>query len=379
MAVVGAGPYALSTALFLRRAGIEARLFGEVMGFWRTMPHGMFLRSYRKASSIADPEHALNLDAYEAHRNKELGAPISLADFVDYGMWFQQQAQIDVDPRLVNNVTQNGKGFELMLSDGESLHATAVVVAAGIACFAWKPAVFDGLGASHTSELRDYSGFRGRRVLVLGAGQSALESAAFLNDVGAQTELVVRQPALRFLHGEGLNEANGLMARILYPEWAVGPPGLNLLMGRPELFRHLPRRLAEPLAYRAIRPTASVHLQPRLVGVTVTTGRAPTSAAAADSGVRVVLDDGTERIVDHVVLGTGYRIDLRRYSFLDAGLRSRIQLNGSSPKLLPALESSVPGLYFVGAPAAASAGPGFRFVSHSGFAARAITKSITRA
>jgi hypothetical protein len=112
--------------------------------------------------------------------------------------------------------------------------------------------------------------------------------------------------------------------------------------------------------------------------VTITTSRAPVSASLTESGVQVELDDGTERVVDHVVLGTGYRIDLTQYSFLDADLRAHIRLKGSSPRLSRSLESSVPGLYFVGAPAAASAGPGFRFVSHSGFAAGAIARDIAK-
>jgi cation diffusion facilitator CzcD-associated flavoprotein CzcO len=351
------------------------------MGFWRSMPRGMYLRSYRKASSIGDPDRALNLDTYEAKAGKKLGAPISLEDFIDYGTWYQRQAGIDVDSRRVDHLARNGKGFELSLTDGERLGAEAVVVAAGIAPFAWKPAIFEGLDSgrvTHTSEHRDFDGFRGRRVLIVGAGQSAFEAAVFLNEAGAKTELLVRRPTLRFLRGEGLNESGGLMADLLYPEWAVGPPGINLLMGRPGLYRCVPRRLAEPLAYRAIRPAVSVHLRPRLAGVTITTSRAPVSARLTESGVQVELDDGTERVVDHVVLGTGYRIDLTQYSFLDADLRAHIRLKGSSPRLSRSLESSVPGLYFVGAPAAASSGPGFRFVSHSGFAAGAIARDIAK-
>lgn len=381
VAIVGAGPYSLSTALYLRRAGVVSRVFGEVMGFWRAMPRGMYLRSYRKASSISDPDRALNLDAYEAHLGRKLGAPISLADFSEYGTWYQQQSGVDVDPRQVELVARNGNGFHVTLGDGEELEADSVVVAAGIAPFAWRPDIFAGLDGgrvTHTSEHRDFNGFEGRRVLVVGAGQSAFEAAVFLNETGADTEVLVRRPTTRYLHGEGLNEAGGLMADLLYPEWAVGPPGINLLMGRPGVYRCLPRRLAEPMAYRAIRPAVSVHLQPRLEGVTITTGKSPVSAEVTDSDVRVGLDDGSERIVDHVVLGTGYRVDLERYRFLDPQLCSAIRLKGSSPRLSRSLESSVPGLYFVGAPAAASAGPGFRFVSHSGFAARAITRNVAK-
>ena len=64
VAIVGAGPYALATAAHLRHAGIEVQLYGEVMGFWRTMPAGMLLRSYRRASNISDPENRLTLAGF---------------------------------------------------------------------------------------------------------------------------------------------------------------------------------------------------------------------------------------------------------------------------------------------------------------------------
>jgi hypothetical protein len=356
-------------------------MFGEPMGFWHSMPRGMFLRSYRKQSSIVDPKQKLSLDGYESASGKKLGTPVSLEEFIAYGHWFREQSQLSVDPRLVTSISRRGTTFEVLLSDGDSCIADNVVVATGIGAFAWTPPIFDGFDSehvTHSSEHRSFERFRGKTVLVVGAGQSALEAASFLGEAEAAVEVVVRKSELRFLRGESLNERNGRLANLLYPEWSVGPPGVNLLMGQPAVYRWLPARVAGPLAYRAIRPAGSVHLKSRLQGVRVTTGRAIRSAKAIGDTVRVVLDDGSERIVDHVVLGTGYAIDLRRYSFLPDDLREQIRLKGSSPKLTLAFESSVGGLYFVGAPAAASCGPGFRFVSHSGFAARAITKEIAR-
>ncbi|HEY6396707.1 MAG TPA: hypothetical protein VIX82_04555, partial [Solirubrobacteraceae bacterium] len=44
--VIGAGPYALSTAALAREQGIHTVVLGRPMGFWReNMPEGMFLRS----------------------------------------------------------------------------------------------------------------------------------------------------------------------------------------------------------------------------------------------------------------------------------------------------------------------------------------------
>ena len=56
VAVIGAGPFGVSTAAYLRSRGVEFRIFGSPMSRWRTqMPAGMFLKSEGFASSLADP------------------------------------------------------------------------------------------------------------------------------------------------------------------------------------------------------------------------------------------------------------------------------------------------------------------------------------
>jgi hypothetical protein len=93
--------------------------------------------------------------------------------------------------------------------------------------------------------------------------------------------------------------------------------------------------------------------------------------------VRLVLDDGSQRQVDHVVLATGYRVDLSRYAFLAPQERRAIACSGGYPQLKPNFESSLPGLFFVGAPAANSFGPLLRFVAGTAFCARTVSQAIT--
>jgi thioredoxin reductase len=379
VAIVGAGPYALSTATFLRRAGADVCVFGRVMGFWETMPTGMFLRSFRSASSIADPARTLTLDHYEAATGRGIPSPLPLQDFIAYGRWFKDNAVPDVDPRCVRLVRPEGGGFLLTLEDGEAVDAGHVVVAAGISPFAWRPPQFAGFArerVSHSSEHRVFDDFRGRRVVVIGGGQSALESAALLHEAEADVEVIVRGPGIRFLRGERLYANSGLFRDVLYPPLGVGPPGLNVVMGTPGLYRILPRRLSGPLAQRAIRPAAAAWLRPRLAEVKITTRREVTSATVVDGRVRLRLDDGGEKVAEHVVLGTGYRMDARRYTFLDESLARAVRTTNGYPVLSPAYESSVEGLFFLGAVAAASAGPGMRFVSHTGPAAAAVTQWV---
>src|SRR5579864_2491350 len=102
VAIIGAGPYGLATAAHLRAAGVNTRVFGSAMAFWKEqMPQGMLLRSAWDASHIGDPRSALSLNAYQAKLGESIGRPVPLDRFVEYGLWFQQQVAADLDTRHV--------------------------------------------------------------------------------------------------------------------------------------------------------------------------------------------------------------------------------------------------------------------------------------
>lgn len=113
---------------------------------------------------------------------------------------------------------------------------------------------------------------------------------------------------------------------------------------------------------------------PRLTDVRLTAGRTVVNAAPVRGGLRVRLDDGSVREADHLLLATGYRVDIARYPFLPPALLRAVSAVNGYPRLGPGLESTVPGLHFLGAPAAASFGPLMRFVSGAGYAARAVAE-----
>src|SRR5919202_222405 len=170
--VIGAGPYGLSAAAHLIRAGVNVRVFGEPMESWvHHMPQGMLLRSGWEASHIADPDHALGLGSYEAASGLESVEPVPLKRFVDYGHWFQEHAVPELERRRVSYVSPGSHAFRVELDDGETLWPERVVVAAGIVPFAWCPPHFAGLPpalVSHTVAHRDLSVFEGCRVAVVG-------------------------------------------------------------------------------------------------------------------------------------------------------------------------------------------------------------------
>ncbi|HEY7035979.1 MAG TPA: FAD-dependent oxidoreductase, partial [Thermomicrobiales bacterium] len=333
VAIVGAGPYGLSAAAHLGAIGADYRIFGEVMGFWRRqMPVGMLLRSEWDGSSFSDPAASFGLAAFERATGTTMPERIPLDAFVRYGTWFHQQTVPDVDPRTVRLVEANGGGFLLTLEDGEAVTARRVVVATGLSGFERRPAVLTDLPrdlVSHTSEERDLGRFRGRRVMVVGGGQSALESAALLSDGGASVEVVTRTPVVHWLGQQGhISRESGRLAHILYPPGAVGPLGINWIVQLPDLFRSLPTALQNRVATRALRPAGSGWLRPRVTDVVFTTGKEIARASAGPGGLRLTLSDGSERTVDHVLLGTGYQIDVMRYPFLSPELARRVDHRG---------------------------------------------------
>jgi cation diffusion facilitator CzcD-associated flavoprotein CzcO len=378
-AILGAGPYGLSVAAHLLAAGIVIRIFGKTMAFWRrNMPAGMLLRSAWEASHIADPAGQLTLDEYAASRGEDLATPIPLSDFVDYGDWFRTRAGLDVDPRLVRRVRKNGS-FQLGLEDGTVLSARSVIVATGLERFAWRPPQFAGLPPhrlSHSSEHAGFSDFKGLRVTVVGGGQSATESAALLQEAGADAELLMRAPDLCWLSPGRLAARPGLR-RLLYPPTDLGPPGLNWVVATPDLFRSFPKRLQHPISNRVLRPAVSDWLRPRLEGVRLSIGRTVVASYEDDDAITLTLDDGSRREVDHVLLATGYQVDISRLPFL-AELADSLRLVSGSPRLGRGFESSVPGLHFVGAVATESFGPIMRFVAGTGYAARAVTARLCK-
>ena len=380
VAIIGAGPYGLAAAAHLRRAGVESRVIGEPMSFWQNnMPAGLLLRSNWTATCIAEYEGELSLDSFCAATGASFGSPVPLDRFIDYGLWVQQQVAPDVDRRLVQELETGPDGFRLILADGSAMTARRVLVAAGIAPFANRPAIAAGLPpelASHTGDHRDFGRFSGARVLVVGGGQSALECAALLQESGAQAEVAVRQDRIIWLHGGKYQRKLGRYATLVYAPTDVGPMGLSRLVAVPGLFRRLPRGAQTPLAYRAIRPAGAAWLPPRLTEVPVRLNRTVVSATPRDGQLQVTFADGDTQVVDHLFFGTGYQVDITRYPFLTPGLTERINRAGGYPLLGNGMESSVPGLHFLGAPSAWSFGPIVRFVSGGWFTSRALVRAI---
>lgn len=379
--VVGAGPYGLSAAAHLRAIkGLEVRVFGEPMEFWKCqMPEGMFLRSPWAASHLSDPLGTNTFDDYRRAMGLDVPVPIPLDQFVQYGLWFHKHAVGDVDRRRVDRVDRDPKGFRVTLKDGEHCIARRVVIASGIGPFASRPPQLQHLPrhlVSHSSDQRDVGQFRGKRVAVVGAGQSALESAALIHEAGGQVEVITRTPAIHWLGWRQRMERLGPLANLFYSRYDIGPAGVSRIVAYPPIVKYFPRNAQTWFRTRALRPAGSRWLRPRLATVPIATGRQIASATDTGSQLRLTLDDGSTREVDHVLCGTGYRVDISRYPFLPESLSGGLATAKGFPLMRKGYESSIPGLHFMGAPSAWTYGPLMFFVAGTDFSARRLAAHV---
>ena len=388
VAIVGAGPYGLSLAAHLSAAGVGFRQFGLPMRLWReAMPKGMFLKSQGFASNLSDPAGTHTLEAFCGAAGlpyASYGVPVPLNTFVSYGRWFQSEFAGDLEEVLVTGIVGRPGGFAVTLATGEQVSARKVVVAAGVEHFAYVPRPLSVLPAglcTHSSAHTDLGVFAGQEVIVVGAGQSALESAALLHEHGASVRLVAREKSLAW-NGEPLPLERPLRQRLIEPEAGLGSGWATwFYSNHPAAFRHLPQPSRVHRARTALGPAGACWLRSRVDGqFPVHAGQAVRSAEPLAGGVRLEITDagGTRRTLaaNHVIAATGYRTDLARLSFLGDEVRAGLRTVAGTPTVGRDYQSSVPGLYFIGPAVAPTFGPVMRFVFGARHAATVVTRHL---
>jgi thioredoxin reductase len=389
-AIIGAGPYGLSVAAHLRRSGVPFRIFGRPMDSWRAhMPKGMMLKSDGFASNIYDPESAFTLGQFCAEQGIEYadaGVPVRLDTFSAYGLAFRERMVPELEDKLVKSVNRLQDGFLLQLEDGETVHARSVVLAVGITHFDYVPENLAHLPAevlSHSARHHEVDRFRGRDVVVIGGGSSALDLAGLLHEAGAHVQLVSRRAELKF-HSQPTGKPRSRWQQIRHPQSGLGP-GMRsrFFADAPMAFHYLPERLRVEVVRRTLGPSGGWFIRDKVIGkVPLHLGCSPESAEVKNGEVRLRVRsaEGSEReiVAEHLIAATGYRVDLERLKFLSQEIRASLKALNGTPVLSSSFESSIPGLYFVGVAAANSFGPVMRFAFGAGFAARTITRTLTK-
>jgi cation diffusion facilitator CzcD-associated flavoprotein CzcO len=391
VAIVGAGPYGLSIASHFHSRGISFRVFGPPMLSWREhMPKGMMLKSDGFASNLYHPAGEFRLKQYCAEQGipyTDDQSPVHLETFSAYGVAFRDRYVPELEEKFLAALVRTPEGFSLTLDTGEVVKAKRVVLAVGITHFGHIPSNLAHLSeefVTHSYRHHDLTPFKNRSVAVIGAGASSIGLAGLLAEVGAKPELVARPLKLAFHSMPIVGHKRPLWQRIRNPKSGLGP-GLRsrFFADYPNLFYYLPenRRIQE--VRTALGPSGHWYSRDKVEDkLPLHLGFAPESATVEGSKVRLTMraKDGSSRdiLVDHIIAGTGYRVDMRRLEFLSPEILAGIRTAEGSPVLSPSLESSVPGLYFVGLAAANSFGPVMRFAFGAGFAAQNLTSTIGR-
>lgn len=350
------------------------------------MPKGMKLKSDGFASNLSDPNGQLSLRKFCAERNIEYGdtgVPVHLDTFTSYGLTFQERMVPELEEKMVVSVDRAPGGFTLRLNDGETFTAHRVIMAVGITHFEYVPENLANLPAeylSHSARHSEVEPFRGRNVVVLGGGASALDLAALLHEAGAQVQLVSRNPVLKF-HGKPDGKPRTLWQKITRPQSGLGPGYKSRFFSNsPLAFHYLPESLRLEAVRRALGPTGGWFIKDMVGCVPKLLGYTPQGAEVKNGMVhlRVRAADGSEQevVTEHIIAATGYRVNIERLKMLSAQLRSGIKTVNQTPVLSSKFESSVPGLYFAGVAAASSFGPLMRFAYGADFAARRITQAV---
>jgi thioredoxin reductase len=353
------------------------------------MPKGMMLKSDGFASNISDPGGQLTLEKFCAERGIQYGhtgIPVRLETFTEYGLAFQERMVPELEDKMVVKIERSPDGYVLQLEDGERFKVREVVLAVGITHYEHVPETFAHLPAeflSHSARHHDVEQFRGRSVVVIGGGSSALDWAALLYDAGANVQLVARQAALKF-HGKPTGKQRSLWQRIQAPQTGLGPGWRSSFYANaPGTFHRLPESLRLEIVRRTLGPSGGWFVRDRVMEhVPLLLGYTPEKVEVRDGKVRLQVraQDASMRELqaDHIIAATGYKVNLERLTFLSPEIRSKLKTVESSPVLSATFESSMPGLYFVGVTAANSFGPVMRFAFGAEFAAYTVTRALVK-
>ncbi len=389
VAIVGSGPYALSLAAHLNPLGVDYRIFGPCMEAWdKHMPPGMFLKSDGFASDLYAPGDGYRLVDYCTENGipyAPVGPPVKRTTFVDYGKEFQRRHVPRLEQTMVVRVSRIAGGFELETETGECTQARQVVLAVGISHFPYLPKVLEGLprsAVSHTFHHGAFDEFRGKRVLVIGGGASAVNAAVALHEAGAETELMARASKINF-HDRSA-DVRPLIERVKNPRSVIGLGWRSkLAVDLPLVFHSMPERLRHRVVYRHLGPAPGWFSRPGFEGKVVPhLGCQLQEVSEAGSQVRVRYLDpagvSREMLVDHVIAGTGFKPYLKLLKFLDPNLSAQVKTAAEVPDLNKNFESSVKGLYMTGLASANNFGPMCRFACGAKFTSRRLSKELAR-
>lgn len=350
--VVGAGPSGLTALKAMLARGLTAECFEQadrVGGLWALhvrIGHGRLRKTsaYRSLHINTSREQTQFSDFPMPPHYPDYPTRAQICDYLEaYAEHFALAERIRLNT-AVAHIAPREPGYAVTLASGDELHYDAVIVANGHHADPYWPELagsFDG-PLLHARDYLDPDhpvGLRGRRVLVVGFGNSAVDIASELAYSGTAVTLSVRRGA----H--------------VIPKWVGRKPVDQTSL----LPRWLPRRLRRGISQRLLElslgdleafglpkpdhglgeahPTLSSEL-PHLIR---TRRIVPRPALVRVAGSSAYFSDGSEAVVDAIVMCTGYNVC---FPFFDADFVSAP--DNRLPLFLRVHKPGVPNLFFIG-------------------------------
>jgi thioredoxin reductase len=344
------------------------------MESWRRyMPEGMILKSERFASNLWDPERRFTLERYSKEMNlpyRPVGDPLPIELFLEYAAWFRAHAVGECRDVRITSIRRKGNDFSMTLADGSVFTSRRVVLATGYMAFSKTPQQLSHIPEPllvHSSRMAAVADYAGRHITIIGAGQSALETAALLNEAGARVLILVRKGRVEW---NPPSQPRSLSQRVIAPDGALAPGWSAVALSEfPRAFR---RCFSPDKRHRFVansyRSSGSWWLRSRLVNKVELRLNSEIESARVVGNRLCVVSRGPQGregfVTDHIIAGTGFEVDIDRLDYLDPSLCQSIAREGRGgiPALSSRFETSIPGLFIVGAASSPIFGPIMRFM-----------------
>jgi FAD-dependent urate hydroxylase len=352
------------------------------------MPPGMLMRSEAFASSLYAPQPGYTVKDYCRRKGipyQPVGMRLRLETFVDYALWFQNSLVSHVRRVDVSNLQRADGLFHLSLTDGSSLTTRRVVIALGLKGFAKTPPVLESLPrqyASHSVEYGPLTWAQNKTIAIVGGGQSALGLAALLHEVGARVRVFAREASVTW--NEPPDTSRGWISKLLTPQGGLGPGWRSHIVSEyPFVFHALNGRRRKEVVESSWGPSGAWWLRDRVIDKIDVRTRCHLRHVSVENDQLILRleSEGKESCVlaDHVIAATGFKVDIRRLTFLSDEINDSIVLNDGAPELTENFETSVRSLYVIGPTSAYSFGPAMRFIYGAKYASPRVAKHINKA
>jgi thioredoxin reductase len=359
------------------------------MDTWeKHMPPNMLLKSEGFASDLYAPGDGYPIREFCRERDipyEDVGLPVHRKTFVDYGHEFQRRLVPKLEQTMIRRLSQVSGGFELETADGQTLQSRKVVLAVGITHFAYIPPILRGFCkeiVSHSYDHGDLGYFRNKRVLVIGAGASAIDVANDLKAAGASPELMARTSHILF-HSPPV-EPRPWKERLTMPRSTIGLGWRSqLAVDLPLIFHLLPQEVRHRTVARHLGPAPGWFARAEFEGhVPAHLACELEEVKEAGSRICVRYRDSTGTIheieTDHIMAATGYRPVVSALPFLDEALAAKIKTADETPDLDRNFRTNIPGLYMIGLASANNFGPVCRFACGAEFTVKRLARHLAR-